>query len=640
METIKIKFPDGNIKEFEKGITAYDIAKSISHRLADEALLVELNGKEKEVTTAINEVSDSNFFTFDDPRGKHTYWHSSSHLMAHAVKSMFPEAKFGVGPAIESGFYYDIDINTKLTDEILIKIENKIVELAQKDQKFERSEYTKTEALKFFTEVGDQYKQEIISELPEDVVISTYKEGEFIDLCTGPHLPSTGKLKALKLLSVSDSYWRGDEKNKQLQRIYGISFPKKKMLDDYLLFLEEAKKRDHRILGKKLELFHMQDDMPGMIFWHPHGWTLYRTLQNYVRTKIQSEGYQEINTPSVMSKVLWEKSGHWDKYQENMFVTESEKRVYAIKPMNCPGHIQIFNQGLRSYRDLPLRFAEFGSCVRNEPSGTLHGIMRVRGFVQDDAHIFCTEEQISTEVAKFCELLKTMYADFGFTDVLVKFATRPEKRVGTDELWDKAEAALADACVKANLEYKLNPGEGAFYGPKLEFTLRDSLGRLWQCGTIQVDPNLPERLGAQYVGEDGQKHHPIMLHRAILGSLERFIGILIENYAGAFPLWLSPLHAAILPVSDKFLDYAELLTAKLQNAGLLIELDKRAEKIGYKIRDWETRKVPYMIVVGEKEKLAETISVRQHKKGDLGSFAVDEFIQRMLTEIKEKKVQE
>lgn len=637
MDQIKITFPDGSVKEFDKGISPLDIAKSISPRLAEDIVVAVVNGTEKELTTPINTDSTLNLLKFDDERGKHTFWHSSSHLMAHAVKALHPEAKFGVGPALDNGFYYDIDIEKKLTEDDLRAIEKKMEELSKADSPFCREELSKSEALDFFAKVGDQYKQEIISELDESkVAISIYKEGDFVDLCVGPHLPTTAKIKYVKLLSISGSYWRGDQNGKQMQRIYGVSFPKKKMLDDYLLFLEEAKKRDHRTLGRKLELFHLQEDMPGMVFWHPLGWTLYRTLQNYVREKIEAAGYKEVNTPSVMSKTLWEKSGHWDKYKENMFITESEKRDFAIKPMNCPGHIQIFNQGLRSYRDLPLRIAEFGSCVRNEPSGTLHGIMRVRGFVQDDAHIFCTEDQIASEVASFCELLKEMYADFGFTDILVKFATRPEKRVGADEVWDKAEAALADACQKANLEYKLNPGEGAFYGPKLEFTLKDCLGRLWQCGTIQVDFNLPVRLGAQYVGEDGQKHNPVMLHRAILGSLERFTGILIENYGGAFPLWLAPVQAAVLPVSDKFMDYAKAVAEQLNVSNIKVELDERAEKIGYKIRDWETKKVPFMLIVGEKEQASNSVSVRQHKKGDLGALSVSEFIEKVKKLVEDK----
>lgn len=640
MENIKVTFPDGSVKEYTAGISAYDIAQSISPRLADEVLVAVINNQEKDLNTKITEDCTIKFLKFDDERGKHTYWHSSSHLMAHAIKSLFPEAKFGVGPAIENGFYYDIDIDTKLTEEDLPKIEAKMLELAAKESPFVRKELSKSEALDFFKKIGDNYKVEIISELDEtDKPISIYYEGDFVDLCTGPHLQHTGKIKFVKLLSVSGSYWRGDHRNKQLQRIYGITFPKKKMLDDYLTFLEEAKKRDHRILGKQLDLFHTQDDNPGMVFWHPRGWKIYRTLQSFVRSYLDRNGYQEVNTPSVMSKVLWEKSGHWEKYKENMFITESEKREFAIKPMNCPGHIQIFNQGLKSYKDLPLRLAEFGSCVRNEPSGSLHGIMRVRGFVQDDAHIFCTEEQIESEVKKFTELLKKMYSDFGFNDIIVKFATRPEKRVGSDDIWDKAEAALESACKAANLEYKLNPGEGAFYGPKLEFTLKDSLGRLWQLGTIQVDFNLPVRLGATYIGEDGQKHHPVMLHRAILGSLERFIGILIEHFGGAFPLWLAPVQVVVIPVSEKFYEYSQKVYEKLLDSNISVEFDTRSEKVGYKIREWETQKVPYMLILGEKEQSAGNISVRARKKGDLGSFDLDEFISNLQNKIRNKDLE-
>jgi len=640
MSNIKITFPDGNSKEYPSGISAYEVAQSISPKLAEDVLVAVINDIEKDLSTPITEDCTIKFLKFDDERGKHTYWHSSSHLMAHAIKSLYPEAKFGVGPAIENGFYYDIDIDTKLTEEDLPKIEAKMLELAQKDSKFIRKELSKQDALKFFEEIGDQYKIEIISELDEtDKPISIYYEGDFVDLCTGPHLPSTGKIKFVKLLSVSGSYWRGDSKNKQLQRIYGITFPKKKMLDDYLTFLEEAKKRDHRVLGRQLDLFHLQEDMPGMIFWHPNGWKIYRKLQQFVRGYLEKNGYQEVNTPSIMSKVLWEKSGHWDKYKENMFITESEKREFAVKPMNCPGHIQIFNQGLKSYKDLPLRLAEFGSCVRNEPSGSLHGIMRVRGFVQDDAHIFCTEEQIESEVKSFTDLLKKMYSDFGFNDIIVKFATRPEKRVGSDEVWDKAEAALESACKAANLSYKLNPGEGAFYGPKLEFTLKDSLGRLWQLGTIQVDFNLPVRLGATYIGEDGQKHHPVMLHRAILGSLERFIGILIEHFAGNFPLWLAPTQVVIIPVSEKFHSYASNIYNQLKDASLEVEFDERSEKVGYKIREWEIKKVPYMLVIGEKEQSNNNISVRVHKKGDIGSMSVNEFIELLTNKIQTKVIE-
>ncbi|HOJ37126.1 MAG TPA: threonine--tRNA ligase [Ignavibacteriales bacterium] len=640
MGNIKITFPDSSIKEYPQGVTAYEVAQSISPKLAEDVLLAVVNDEEKDLSAKLENDCTIKFLKFDDERGKHTYWHSSSHLMAHAIKSLFPEAKFGVGPAIENGFYYDIDIDTKLTEEDLPKIEAKMMELAAKESPFVRKELSKKEALEFFEKIGDNYKVEIISELDEtDKPISIYYEGDFVDLCTGPHLPHTGKIKFVKLLSVSGSYWRGDHRNKQLQRIYGITFPKKKMLDDYITFLEEAKKRDHRLLGKQLDLFHTQDDMPGMVFWHPRGWKIYRTLQNFVRSYLDKNGYQEVNTPSVMSKVLWEKSGHWEKYKENMFITESEKREFAIKPMNCPGHIQIFNQGLKSYKDLPLRLAEFGSCVRNEPSGSLHGIMRVRGFVQDDAHIFCTENQIEDEVKKFTDLLKKMYSDFGFNDIIVKFATRPEKRVGSDEVWDKAEAALESACNAANLEYKLNPGEGAFYGPKLEFTLRDSLGRLWQLGTIQVDFNLPVRLGATYVGEDGQKHHPVMLHRAILGSLERFIGILIEHFGGAFPLWLSPVQVVIIPVSEKFTEYANSVYQKLFDAGISVEFDTRSEKVGYKIREWETQKVPYMLVIGEKEQTNNNISVRARKKGDLGSTSLDEFIKMLQQKISNKELE-
>jgi threonyl-tRNA synthetase len=636
MDTLKLTLPDGSEKQVTTGTTGLDIAMSISPRLADAAVAVVINGKQWDLNRALPESGTFKILTTRDEESLEIVRHSSAHLMAQAIVALFPGTKLAIGPVIENGFYYDIDSTHKFTPDDFAAIEAKMTEFAGQKLSIDRTDIGRLEAIEKWGEQAEPYKVEMMRDWTDETV-SYYTQGDFFDLCRGPHVPNTGFLKNVKLLSVAGAYWRGDEKRPMLQRIYATAFHDKKALEAHITSLEEAKKRDHRVIGRKLELFHLQDDMPGMVFWHPQGWALYRALQNYVRTKIEAAGYVEVHTPSVMSKTLWEKSGHWDKYQDNMFVTESEKRIYAIKPMNCPGHIQIFNQGLRSYRELPLRIAEFGSCVRNEPSGTLHGIMRVRGFVQDDAHIFCTPEQIGPEVAAFCQLLKEMYADFGFNEVLVKFSTRPEKRVGTDESWDRVEKALADACDYAGLKTELNPGEGAFYGPKLEFTLKDCLGRHWQCGTIQVDPNLPERLGAEYVGEDGARHTPIMLHRAILGSLERFIGILIENYAGAFPTWLSPVQAVIIPVSEKHLEAANNMAATLRAAGVRITVDEQNQKLGYKIREAETRRLPYILVVGEKEALSGAVSVRQRGGTDLGSMAVTEFAARVAEDVATKR---
>ena len=636
MSELTITLPDGTQKTFPTGTTGFDVATSISPRLADASVAVLVDGVEWDLKRPLPGSCSIRLYTTRDPESLAIVRHSAAHLMAQALTELFPGIKLAIGPVIENGFYYDVDSSHKFSPDDFEAIEKKMAELAGQKLSIERSDVNRLDAIETWGAQGETYKVEMMSEWSDETV-SVYTQGEFFDLCRGPHVPHTGFLKHVKLLSVAGAYWRGDEKRPMLQRLYATAFHDKKGIEEHIKNLEEAKKRDHRVLGRKLELFHMQEDNPGMVFWHPNGWTIYRALQNYVRGKIEAAGYREVHTPSVMSKTLWEKSGHWDKYQDAMFVTESEKNTFSIKPMNCPGHIQIFNQGLRSYRELPLRIAEFGSCVRNEPSGTLHGIMRVRGFVQDDAHIFCTEEQIPSEVASFCTLLKEVYADFGFTDILVKFSTRPEKRVGTDESWDKVEAALKNACELAGLETILNPGEGAFYGPKLEFTLRDSLGRHWQCGTIQVDPNMPERLGAEYVGEDGQKHTPVMLHRAILGSLERFIGILIEHYAGDFPTWLAPQQALVIPVSEKYLDYGRSVTADLRKAGIRVELDESNEKLGYKIRQGETRKLPYLLVVGEKEVLDAKVSVRKRKEGDKGAMSLTEFVTFAKEEIEARK---
>ncbi|BCL74555.1 threonine--tRNA ligase [Jeongeupia sp. HS-3] len=568
-----------------------------------------------------------------DADGLEVIRHSTAHLLAYAVKTLFPDAQVTIGPVIEDGFYYDFSYTRAFTPEDLVLIEKKMSELAKKDLPVERYELSRDEAVAYFKSIGEAYKAEIIESIPADQALSLYREGDFTDLCRGPHVPSTGKLKVFKLMKVAGAYWRGDSKNEMLTRIYGTAWAKKEDLEAYLHRLEEAEKRDHRKIGKALDLFHLQDEAPGMVFWHPKGWALWQSIEQYMRRKLNQHGYQEIRTPMVMDRSLWEKSGHWENYRDGMFTTESEKRDYAVKPMNCPGHIQVFNQGLRSYRDLPVRYAEFGSCHRNEPSGSLHGIMRVRGFVQDDAHIFCTEAQVQQEAAAFIDLLKEVYADFGFDEILVKLSTRPEKRIGTEESWDRAEAALAAALDSKGLAFEYLPGEGAFYGPKIEFTLKDCLGRLWQCGTLQIDPNLPERLGAEYVGEDNSKHRPIMLHRAVLGSLERFIGILIENFAGSFPLWLAPTQFVVMNISDAQRDYADFVAQALREKGFRGEADLRNEKITYKIREHSMQRLPYQLIVGDKEKAAGLVAVRSRSGEDLGQMTLEALIERFSGEL-------
>ena len=555
-------------------------------------------------------------------------------MLAYAVKELFPDAQVTIGPVIENGFYYDFSYKRPFTLEDLEAIEKKMAELAKKDEQVTCKVVPRDEAVAFFKSLGEHYKAEIIESIPVDEQVKLYTEGAFTDLCRGPHVPSTGKLKAFKLMKLAGAYWRGDSKNEMLQRIYGTAWAKKEDLDAYLHMLEEAEKRDHRKLGKQLDFFHMQDEAPGMVFWHPRGWSLWQEVEQYMRSMFREYGYQEVKTPTIMDRSLWEKSGHWENYRENMFTTASENRDYAVKPMNCPGHVQIFNSDLHSYRDLPLRLAEFGSCHRNEPSGALHGLMRVRGFTQDDAHIFCTEEQIESEVADFIQMLYRAYNDFGFNDVLVKLSLRPEKRVGSDETWDRAEASLEAALQKNDLAYDIQPGEGAFYGPKIEFTLKDSLGRLWQCGTIQLDFNLPERLGAEYVAEDNTRKHPVMLHRAIVGSMERFIGILIEHYAGAMPAWLSPVHAMVLNISDAQAEYVSQVVETLNKSGLRAESDLRNEKITYKIREHSLQRLPYLLVVGDREMQSGQVAVRTRKGEDLGSMPVQAFIERLQAEIK------
>lgn len=627
-----VRLPDGSERNFDESVTVAQVAASIGAGLARAALAGKVNGQLVDTSYRIEGDIDLAIITDRDAEGLDLIRHSTAHLLAYAVKSLFPEAQVTIGPVIEDGFYYDFSFKRPFTPEDLEAIEKKMAELAKKDIPVERTEMDRDDAVTFFKGIGEHYKAEIIASIPQGQTISLYKEGDFIDLCRGPHVPSTGKLKAFKLMKVAGAYWRGDSKNEMLQRIYGTAWANKDDLAAHLHRLEEAEKRDHRRLGKQLDLFHLQEESPGMVFWHPHGWIVWQEVEQYMRGKFREYGYEEVKTPTVMDKSLWEKSGHWDNYRENMFTTASENRDYAVKPMNCPGHVQIFNHGLHSYRDLPLRLAEFGSCHRNEPSGALHGLMRVRAFVQDDAHIFCTEEQIQSEVSDFIKMLQSCYADFGFNDVLVKLSTRPEKRVGSDESWDKAETALAAALDQNGLKFDLQPGEGAFYGPKIEFTLKDSLGRLWQCGTIQLDFNLPVRLGAEYVAEDNSRKPPVMLHRAILGSLERFIGILIEHYAGNFPLWLAPVQVVVMSITDNQADYAKEVTEALKKQGFRAISDLRNEKITYKIRDHSMRRLPYQVVVGEKERVEGKVAVRVRGGEDLGQMSLDEFVSRMRKE--------
>ncbi|RJP71527.1 MAG: threonine--tRNA ligase [Ignavibacteriales bacterium] len=639
MEKIKINFPDGSQKEFDKGVTSYQIAQSISSRLADDALVADVDGIERDLNFPIQKDSVVKLYTFNDERGKHTYWHSTSHLMAHAIQSIYPEAKFGVGPAIDSGFYYDVDIDSRLTDDDLRKIEDKMLELTKQDNPFSRKELSKVEAQNFFTGKGDNYKLEIISELDESAeVISIYDEGSFTDLCTGPHLPSTGKIKYFKLLSVSGSYWRGDEKNKQLQRIYGISFPKKKMLDDYLIFLEEAKKRDHRKLGKELDLFSLHEEAgAGLVYWHPKGARIRLDIENFWRQAHLENGYEILYTPHMGKSWLWETSGHLGFYKENMYSPMSiDEQDYFIKPMNCPFHILVYKSHLRSYKDLPLRWAELGTVYRYEKSGVLHGLLRVRGFTQDDAHIFCAQEQIESEIIEVIRFCMYIWRSFGFNEMNFYVSTRPEKVTDNDDLWEKATDSLKTALEKEGLKYKIDEGGGAFYGPKIDIKIKDALNREWQMSTIQFDFNLPERFDMKYIGEDGKEHRPFMVHRALLGSLERFMGVLIEHYGGSFPLWLAPVQVAVLPISQNYFDAAKKVVDDLKKSQIKVTFDERNEKIGYKIRDWETKKTPYMLVIGEKEAASNSVSVRQHKKGDIGTMSVEEFKSKILEDIKNK----
>jgi len=639
MDNIKITFPDGSVKEFAKGITGFQIAQSISSRLAEEALAIVINGNVKDLNRPITEDASVRILTFNDDEGKHVYWHSTSHLMAHAIQDLHPEAKFGVGPAIEDGFYYDVDINTSLTEDDLKKIEERMLEIAKEDSPFVREELSKDSAIDFFNKKGDNYKLEILSEIDENSeTISIYKEGSFTDLCTGPHLPSTGKIKNVKLLSVSGSYWRGDEKNKQLQRIYGISFPKKKMLDEYLQFLEEAKKRDHRKIGKQLDLFSIQEEAgAGLIYWHPKGARIRVEIEDFWRKAHLDNGYELLYSPHLGKSWLWETSGHLGFYKESMYSSmKIDEQDYYIKPMNCPFHIMIYKSRLRSYRDLPLRWAELGTVYRYEKSGVLHGLLRVRGFTQDDAHLFCTYDQMEDEIIEVIRFAKMVWKAFGFDDLKYYLSTKPEKAVGDDALWNKAIDSLRNALTREGLKYEVDEGGGAFYGPKIDIKVKDALKREWQMSTIQFDFNEPERFDMKYIGEDGKEHRPFMIHRALLGSIERFFGVLIEHYGGDFPLWLAPIQAVVIPVSQNYLNYADKVYKEFKKNNIRVEFDQRNEKIGYKIRDWETQKVPYMIIIGEKEQSSEQISVRKHKKGDLGSFSINDFVAKIKEEIETK----
>ena len=630
---ISVQLPDGSKRQFDHPVTVAEVAASVGAGLARAAVAGKVDGKLVDTSFVMDRDSELAIVTDKDADGLDVIRHSTAHLLAYAVKELFPDAQVTIGPVIDNGFYYDFSYRRSFTPEDLEKIEKRMAELARRDIPVRREVWKRDEAVQLFEGMGEKYKAEIIASIPEDQEIGLYREGDFVDLCRGPHVPSTGKLKVFKLMKLAGAYWRGDSKNEMLQRIYGTAWAKKEDQDAYLHMLEEAEKRDHRKLGRQLDLFHLQDEAPGMVFWHPKGSTVWQQIEQYMRATLSRHGYQEVRTPMVMDRVLWERSGHWENYHELMFTTESEKRDYAVKPMNCPGHVQIFNQGIKSYRDLPLRLAEFGSCHRNEPSGALHGIMRVRGFVQDDAHIFCTEEQVQGESADFIDLLRKVYADFGFHEILIKLSTRPEKRIGSDETWDRAEAALAAALDGKGLVWEKSPGEGAFYGPKIEFSLKDSIGRVWQCGTLQLDFALPDRLGAEYVAEDNSRKIPVMLHRAVLGSLERFIGILIENHAGALPLWLAPEQVVVMNISENQAAYVEKVTQTLVKAGIRAIADLRNEKITYKIREHSLQKLPYQVICGDKEVAAEMVAVRTRKGEDLGQMPLVAFIERLQQEV-------
>ena len=633
----KISLPDGSVREFPAPPTVAEVAASIGPGLAKAALAGRVDGTLVDTSHRIERDATLAIVTDKDPDGLEVIRHSTAHLLAYAVKELFPDAQVTIGPVIDNGFYYDFSYKRPFTPEDLAAIEAKMAELAKRDEPVTREVWQRDDAVAFFESIGEKYKAEIIASIPADQPIGLYREGAFVDLCRGPHVPSTGKLRVFKLMKLAGAYWRGDSKNEMLQRIYGTAWARKEDQDAYLHMLEEAEKRDHRKLGKQLDLFHLQDDAPGMVFWHPKGWALWQQVEQYMRRVYQDHGYQEIRCPQVLDRSLWEKSGHWENYKDHMFTTASENRDYAVKPMNCPGHVQVFNSDLRSYRDLPLRYGEFGACHRNEPSGALHGIMRVRGFVQDDGHIFCTEDQILDECIAYTALLHAVYRDFGFTDILYKVATRPAKRVGSDALWDKAEYAVMESLRRSGVAFTIAEGDGAFYGPKIEYTLRDALGRHWQCGTMQVDFFMPQRLGAEFVAEDNARHHPVMLHRAIVGSLERFIGILIENHAGAFPAWLAPVQAVVLSITEGQADYARDVAQALKKQGFRVQADLRNEKIAYKIREHSMQKVPYLLVVGDKERQAGQVAVRARGGVDLGPMALDAFTRHLAEDVSTRK---
>lgn len=632
-----ITLPDGSQKHFAQAISVQHVAQQIGKRLANAALAAKIDGKWVDTSYLIEKDCQLTIITQDDPEGLEILRHSCAHLLAHAVQSIYPEAQVTIGPVIEDGFYYDFAYQRPFTLEDLARFEQKMMELAQQNLPVSRHVLSREQAIAQCEQRGERYKIEIIRAIAEGEVLTFYQQGDFIDLCRGPHVPSTGKIKAFKLLKIAGAYWRGDAKNEMLQRIYGTAWPTQKALDAYLHRIQEAEKRDHRKLAKKLDLFHLQDEAPGMVFWHPKGWTIYQQIVGYIRNLLQNNGYQEVHTPMMVDRALWERSGHWQMFSESMFTLETDQRIAAIKPMNCPCHVQIFNQGIKSYRELPLRLAEFGACHRNEPSGALHGLMRLRQFVQDDAHIFCTEAQIQSEVARFIDLVYQVYQDFGFQDITVKLSTRPPQRVGSDEIWDKAEAALAQALTAKKVPWQMCPGEGAFYGPKIEFSLRDCLQRVWQCGTMQVDFSMPQRLQAEYVAEDSSKQTPVMLHRAILGSFERFMGILIEEYAGNFPLWLAPVQVVVMNITDRQADYALQIAHSLQSKGIRVATDLRNEKIGFKIREHTIQRVPYLIVVGDREVEQNVLAVRTREGQDLGCLSLNEFESKLFAEGKQQR---
>ncbi|MDR1276962.1 MAG: threonine--tRNA ligase [Candidatus Accumulibacter sp.] len=632
-----ITLPDGSRRAFAEPVSVAAVAQSIGAGLAKAALAGKLDDRLVDTSFVIENDARLSIVTEKDDDGLEILRHSAAHLLAHAVKQLFPNAQVTIGPTIENGFYYDFSLERPFTPEDLAAIEERMAALAKKNIPVVRESWKRDEATAYFESMGEHYKAELIAAIPEGQEISLYRQGDFVDLCRGPHVPATGRLKVFKLMKVAGAYWRGDHNNEQLQRIYGTAWAKKEEQDAYIHQIEEAEKRDHRRLGRHLDLFHLQENAPGMVFWHPKGWAVWQQIEQYLRRVYQDNGYLEVRTPNILDRALWEKTGHWQNYKDNMFTTESEKRDYAVKPMNCPGHVLIFKAGLRSYRDLPLRYGEFGSCHRNEPSGALHGIMRVRGFTQDDGHIFCTEDQIQSEVTAFNTLVGRVYADFGFTDVRVKLALRPEKRIGSDEVWNKAEAALRESLKASGLAWDELPGEGAFYGPKIEFHVRDAIGRSWQCGTMQVDFSMPQRLGAEYIGEDNARHTPVMLHRAILGSLERFIGILIENWSGALPLWLAPVQAVVMNISEKQSGYAENVAESLRKAGFRAEADLRNEKISFKIREHSLNKLPYQVVVGDREMAQSWVAVRARGGQDLGQMSFEDLVARLREEVETRK---